>query len=430
MHFEQLRSAEFTRLSRTGVLYLDYTGAALYPESLVRRDAERLQMQVVGNPHSNDGMPDGSLKALEDARRRALAFFDADPGEYDLVFTANASGAMRLLAEAFPFGPASRLVMTADNHNSVNGLRGPAEHQGATVAYVPLDGELRGCDPGEWLLPVTGCSLFAYPAQSNFSGVQHPLEWVRRAQGLGYKVLLDAAAYAPTNRLSLKETPADFVAVSFYKMFGYPTGVGALLARHEALAMLERKYFAGGTVQFVSLQNRLVRRKPGNEGFEDGTPNYLAMPAVSDGLDWLDEIGMRAVHAHVASTVEQLLSGLGELGERVQVYGPPGMDARGGTVAFNLHRKGQLLLYEDAEAEAREQNIWLRGGCFCNPGAAEEAFGMEAELVRQCLEGPFSLARVREHVDGPVGALRASVGIATSSADLERLLRFLASLTE
>lgn len=37
-------------------------------------------------------------------------------------------------------------------------------------------------------------------------------------------VLLDAASYVATNPLDLSVYPADFVAVSFYKMFGFPTG--------------------------------------------------------------------------------------------------------------------------------------------------------------------------------------------------------------
>jgi selenocysteine lyase/cysteine desulfurase len=78
-------------------------------------------------------------------------------------------------------------------------------------------------------------SLLAYPAQSNFSGVRHPLAWVARAQASGYDVLLDAPAYVPTSRLDLSLVQPEFVAISWYKMFGFPTGVGCLLARHEAL---------------------------------------------------------------------------------------------------------------------------------------------------------------------------------------------------
>src|SRR6185295_13319415 len=99
------------------------TGAALYPESIVRHDLERLAAAVLGNPHSDSAPSQASTHALIQARSLTLQLFDADPDQYEVIFTANASAAIRILAEAFPFSRRSRLVMTADNHNSVNGLR-------------------------------------------------------------------------------------------------------------------------------------------------------------------------------------------------------------------------------------------------------------------------------------------------------------------
>jgi len=423
--FDQLRRSEFARLDATRSVYLDYTGAALYPASLVSRDSHRLATTVLGNPHSDSRPSLASTEAIETARRLTLRFLHADPAEYDVIFTANASGAMRLLAESFPFTVGSRLVLTADNHNSVNGLRMPAQRRRAEVQYVPLNSELRCRHPRRYLPAVAQPSLFAYPAQSNFSGVQHPLEWIRFAQSRGYRILLDAAAFAPTNPLSLSESPADFVAISFYKLFGYPTGVGALVARKEALATLRRTYFAGGTVQFVSVQNRLVRRKPGSEAFEDGTPNFLAMPAVCDGLAWLESLDLRRVRSRVKSLTAELLDGLDGLGESVQLYGPGNSESRGGTVAFNLCCGGLLQPFETIESRAREAGIAIRGGCFCNPGAAEYAFGIPARQARRCLRGDFTIPRFRRCLDGsPVGAIRASIGIATTHADVQRLLDF------
>lgn len=75
---------------------------------------------------------------------------------------------------------------------------------------------------------------------------QYPLDWVKAVQAKGtpgvheWKVLLDAASYVPTHPLDLAEHPADFVAVSFYKMFGYPTGLGALLIRTEDVGLLKK----------------------------------------------------------------------------------------------------------------------------------------------------------------------------------------------
>ncbi|HEY7188290.1 MAG TPA: aminotransferase class V-fold PLP-dependent enzyme [Vicinamibacterales bacterium] len=425
-----LRQREFSRLDASSIAYLDYAGAALHPASIVRRDAARLQRSIFGNPHSENAPSRASTAAMEDARAETLRFFGADAREYDLVFTANASSAMRILAEAFPFGAGSRLVLTADNHNSVNGLRVPAVERGADVQYVPLDADLRAADPRPWLRRAIAPSLFAYPAQSNFSGVRHSLHWVKRAHSQGYHVLLDAAAYVSSSALSLADVPADFVAISYYKLFGYPTGVGALLVRRDALAVLRRRYFAGGTVDFVSVQNDRFRPRAGAAAFEDGTPPFLAMPAVRDGLRWLTRIGMDKIQQHVCGLTASLLDRFASCGDRVHVYGPVDTQNRGGIVAFNLTTGGRVVDYEIVEAAARERGIAIRGGCFCNPGAAEHAFGFNADRARDCLRAPFSIPRFRACMDGtPVGALRASIGVATSEGDLDRLLQLAADLT-
>src|SRR5262245_967846 len=424
--FDILRRREFSRLDATRSVYLDYTGAALYPASLIQSDGSRLMREVLGNPHSESLPSLASTDALHVARRLTLRFFGADPAVYDVVFTANASGAIRILSEAFPFRMGSRLVLTADNHNSVNGLRVQARRRGATVDYVPLDSELRSCNPWMLLKPASQPSLFAFPAQSNFSGVQHPLDWIREAQRQGYCVLLDAAAFAPTNPLSLTDAPADFVAISFYKMFGYPTGIGALIARREMLEKLRRSYFGGGAVQFVSVQNRRALPKIGVEAFEDGTPNFLAMAVVADGLRWLELLGMHRVKKHVSALTTRLLHRFAELGDRVEIYGPRDSVARGGTIAFNLRCGDHVLNYEDVEALAREHGIAIRGGCFCNPGAAEYAFSIPAVRARTCLgHGEFSVQRFRACLGKrAVGALRASIGIPTTVGDLDRLCEF------
>jgi len=423
-----LRAREFARLDATSCAYLDYAGAALYPRSLIVRDARRLATSVMGNPHSESGPSRLATAALEEARALTLEILDADPQQYDVIFTANASGGMRIVAESFPFRSGSRFVLTADNHNSVNGIRVRARRRGATVDYVPLGDDLRAGDPCPFLPAPASPSLFAFPAQSNFSGVQHPLGWIGTARARGYRVLLDAAAYLSTNRLSLTETPADFVALSFYKMFGYPTGVGALVLRRDAMALLGRNYFGGGTVQYVSVQNRRARLQEGGSRFEDGTPSFLAMPAVADGLRWFERIGVEPIHEHVERLTASLLDRLSSLGDLVIVYGPRKMDARGGTIAFNLTRGGRVVDYESIEQAARGRGIALRGGCFCNPGAAEHAFGIDAIRARACLKGPFTIPRFRSCLgDAPIGALRASVGLATNEGDLDRLMSVLES---
>ena len=363
--FEALRQREFSRLDATGQVYLDFTGAGLYAESQVRAHTEFLCRGVFGNPHSRNPTSLAATQLCEGARARVLEYFNADPELYEVVFTLNASAALKLVGEAFPWEPGGRFLLTADNHNSVNGLREFATAHGADVRYVPMGPELRLRNVEEHLAGAdrTKHNLFAFPAQSNFSGVKHPLEIIETAHAHGYHVALDAAAFVPTNRLDLRECAPDFVCVSFYKMFGFPTGVGVLLARRNALGELHRPWFSGGTVRFVSAQNQVHMQHVTGRAFEDGTLNYLGIAAVPAGLDFMDEIGIGRINAHVMRLTATMLDELKALrhstgAPMVRIYGPEGMEMRGGTVAFNLlDPQGELVDFRMVEQRANDAGI-------------------------------------------------------------------------
>jgi molybdenum cofactor sulfurtransferase len=374
---------------------------------------------------------------VERARSAVLDFFRASPEEYVAIFTPNATGALRLVGEAYPFRPGDRFLLTFDNHNSVNGIREFARARGAETSYIPsIAPELR---VDERLLPrylteVGGehHNLFAYPAQSNFSGVQHPLAWIEQAHEQGWDVLLDSAAYVPTNRLDLSRWHPDFVALSFYKMFGWPTGVGALIARREALARLERPWFSGGTIVAAFVQREWYQSAPGAAHFEDGTVSFLNLPAVEIGLRFLDRIGIARIHTRVATLASRLLDALDSLqhtngSPAATIYGPHDLDRRGATVAFNfLHPDGRVVDERYVDRVARQHNISLRTGCFCNPGAGEVAFTISRETL---LGGEFGEGMSLEdyiHAIGlpSGGAVRVSLGLASNLVDIDRFIAF------
>jgi len=436
--FDELRDREFSRLDAQKHAYLDYAGSALYGDSQLRAHQELLREGVFGNPHSDSAPSRASTEVIDTARRMVLLFFDVDERTHDVCFTANTSAAIKLVAEGYPFGPESGCYLAADNHNSVNGIREYARAAGARVRYLPLGDELRLLDPDMLLAEesLRGGGLVAFPAQSNFSGLQHPLELVTTARALGFDVLLDVAAFVPTHAFSLRRCPADFVALSFYKLFGYPTGVGALVARRDALARLRRPWFAGGTVTYASIAADTHLLRPRNEGFEDGTPNFLGIAALRAGFDLLDEAGMPRITAHVRVLTSDLLDGLRSLHHGngvplVRVYGPNGMNDRGGAVAFNVcDRDGTPIPYAIVEAKARRANVSLRGGCFCNPGASEAAFALDPASIASCLGAlgeKFTPERFTECTNTAVGAVRISIGLANNTADIERAIAVVAS---
>ena len=437
---DHLRTTDYARLDLAEQIYLDYTGGGLYAESQIRRHQKLLSEHVFGNPHSSNPTSMAATELVEHARRYVLKFFNADPEEYLCIFTPNASGALKLVGESYPF-PGGHYLLTFDNHNSVNGIREFAHARGAEVTYIPvalpdmrvdasqLDEYLSRAKPGER-------NLFAFPAQSNFSSVKHPLEWVERAHQAGWDVLLDAAAFVPTSQLDLSKVKPDFVPISFYKMFGYPTGLGALIARKKALAKLHRPWFAGGTITVASVQGDKYYMADGAAAFEDGTVDYLNIPAVEIGLKHIESIGYDVIQERVRCLTGWLLDHLvlmkHSTGEPlVRIYGPTNTEGRGGAITANFYNKdGQIIDHRDIESAANRANISLRTGCFCNPGAGEIALGISRVELDVCFTQPDHEERLtiddfRLCIDGKAsGAVRISVGPITNFNDVQMFLQF------
>ena len=435
--FTRWRAVELTRVDASGTTYLDYTGAALYPESLIRRDADRLIETTLGNPHSESSASRQATDDLATARAAILAFLNADPAAYTAILTANTTAACRLVGESFRFGAEAPLVLSADNHNSVNGIREFARRAGASVHTIALDDELRLHEPLAALGQVAAGEpgLFAFPAQSNFSGVRHPLTLMAEARAAGYRTLLDAAALVPTGRLDLSRLEPDFVTLSLYKISGYPPGIGALVARREALAELQRPWFAGGTVDWVTTGSSRHKFRAGPERFEDGTPPFLAAGAVRTALAGVTYADRERLARHLRELTRTLLEELRELRHSngmplVRIHGPTDLRDRGATVAITMRdAAGGTIPFWAVEEAARPRGIAVRGGCFCNPGCAERAFGLhDADRCLDAMGSDFSIPDFAECLgDRPVGAIRISMGLGSIRADVTTLLAFLAT---
>lgn len=443
-HLDELRQNDYSRLDRQNQIYLDYTGGGLHAESQVRKHLDLLTNQVFGNPHSHNPTSLAMTELVEEARRYVLDFFHAPVEEYTAIFTSNASGALKLVGESYPFTHGSHYVLAFDNHNSVNGIREFAKARGAKVTYIPVI-------PPELRLDINflaealnqidrrSANLFAFPAQSNFSGVQHPLESISQAQQLGWDVLVDIAAFAPTNHFDMSRWKPDFAVLSFYKLFGYPTGLGCLLARREKLSKLVRPWFAGGTITIASVQGNGYYLHDNEAAFEDGTVDYLNIPAVETGLRHIQAAGMDSIHERVMCLTGWLLDELSSYHHEnghplIHIHGPRNTDKRGGTVTISvLDLNGVVIDDRRIEELANHQNISLRTGCFCNPGAGEIAHGLSGQEMRTFFDQGQRISflelrqRMQQNFSKNISSVRISTGVASNFQDVYSFMHFISS---
>lgn len=195
-----------------------------------------------------------------------LQHFNTTSKEYSVIFTSGCTAALKLVAESFPWSSESEreagsfFCYLTDSHTSVVGIRGLTSAMGVVALPVsPQELTSRATEDRVQREDVS-CQtphLFCYPAQSNFSGRKYPLSHVRGIQARRlypacdlrgrWFVLLDAASHVSSSPLNLQDCPADFISISFYKIFGFPTGLGALLVRNNAAGILKKTYFGGGT---------------------------------------------------------------------------------------------------------------------------------------------------------------------------------------
>jgi selenocysteine lyase/cysteine desulfurase len=438
---DALRDSEYRRLDRDGHVYLDYTGGGIYADSQLDAHFDLLRNNTFGNPHSHNPTSMAMTELVEQARAHVLRFFNASPDEYCVIFTPNASGALKLLGESYPFGPGGHFAISADDHNSVNGIREFARAKGAHVFYLPVQAPELRLDLAEVERTLAHNdpsynSLFAYPAQSNYSGVKHPLELIEMAHGYGWDVCLDSAAFAPTSPLDIGRWRPDFVALSFYKMFGYPTGVGALIARRSALMKLRRPWFAGGTIKLASVSADQHYFADDEAAFEDGTVNYLTIPAIEIGLRHLESIGMDVIGERVRCLTGWLIDEVTSLQHSsgvplAHVHGPNSLEDRGGTITISFFdQTGKPISGHRIEVLAADSLISLRTGCFCNPGAGEATFKLPKEVMVNSFSRADGMhfAELVNMIQGEQGidisAVRISVGLASNFEDVYKFMRF------
>ncbi|KAI0061946.1 PLP-dependent transferase [Artomyces pyxidatus] len=447
---DALRLTEYTRLASDHA-YLDYMGGALYPASLISVHAAFLTGAVLGNTHSESDSSKLSSALADAARAAVLAFFNAPPGS-SVVFTANASSALKLVGEAFPFTQGSTYLLPEDAHNSVHGIREFARAKGGHAVYLPA-GPTGGVRVRETIRlldrhrpgPDGPAALFAYTGLSNLTNTKAPLSVLAHARARGYTTLLDAAALAPTTPLDLTATPADAVAISFYKMFGYPTGIGALILAPGVGEKLigGRPWFAGGNVEVVQVPGTLITRKEGVEGFEDGTINYTLLPGVTTGLRLLGAY-LPFLPARIAALTSACV---GELQSARWPNGAPAVrvlsripntgrarrhrateddaddegSGSGGVIScIFLDSTGASVPLSRIATHAAAYHIALRTGCMCNPGGAAALLGLRS-LMAQLAPGD-TLADMERKFDAgggtELGVVRLSFGLASAWSDV------------
>ncbi|KAF3386714.1 Molybdenum cofactor sulfurase [Penicillium rolfsii] len=441
---DAIREKEYPLLNDT--TYLDHAGTTLYAKSMIEEFSRQMTSSLFGNPHSMSSSSQLSTQRTDNVRLRVLQFFNADPEEYDLVFVANATAAIKLVADClrdsdhrgFWYG------YHADAHTSLVGVR--------EIAYMGNRCFQSDSEVDSWIsdlpnLPTKAPRVIAFPAQSNLNGRRLPLRWCKEVRSAAQRnggnsyTLLDAASFLSTGSLDIGSVAPDFTALSFYKIFGFPD-LGALIVRKSAAHILERrKYFGGGTVDMViasDVQWHAKKESSIHERLEDGTIPFHSIIALDAALDTHTRLygSMANISTHCAFLARRFYDRISSLTHWNQtkvchVYGTNGVygssTTQGPIIAFNIRNsRGEWAPKTEVEKLATVQNIQIRTGSVCNPGGTAAALGWIGEDLRRNYSTGLRCGDAHDIIGGrPTGVLRVSLGAMTSMKDIDSMVEFI-----
>jgi molybdenum cofactor sulfurtransferase len=404
-------------------MYLDHAGSAVPDKKVLKKIYSFLSSNNLTNPHSSS-----SSNYVENCRKLILTLCNTTEDEYTVIFTSNATHAIKLVGETLGF---TDFLYTKTNHNSVVGLRSYAIQKGASISV--LDNNLNVISNLK-TRPETGASLklYAFPAECNFSGIAFDLDMIERVHAdPNALVLLDAAKFIATNRLDLTKYKPDFVPMSLYKIVGYPTGLGALLVRNTCRQYLSKTYFGGGTYD-INIADTLYSkpREKFTEQFEDGTLPFSNIAAAGIALEYYleNDLDSKISNCHTVTSyaLEKLQKLHHENGQKlVHIYNYN----TSSIVTFNLMNKwGAFIGYKDVEmfANASPNGIKLRTGCCCNPGSCATLLGHTTEDIVRFNSLGHKCWDQKDLIDGrPTGAVRISFGLSSTFADVDNFVAWL-----
>jgi cysteine desulfurase/selenocysteine lyase len=332
---------------RPGVplVYLDSAATSQKPTRVldaIREHDERHNANVHRGIHT---LAEEATAAYEDARTKVAEFIKA-PDRREVVFTKNSSEALNVMANVLPFGAGDEVVVTEmEHHSNLVPWQLACQRTGATLKWIGLtdDGRLDLSNLEQIITERT--KVVAFVHQSNLLGTVNDVDAVvARAKQVGARTVLDGSQSVPHLPVDVASLDIDAMAFTGHKMCG-PTGIGVLWARLDLLEALPPFLGGGEMIDEVTMERSTYAAPP--HKYEAGTPPIAQAVGLGAAVDYLNDLGMAAIHEHEASLTGYLLDGLSSV-PGLRIIGPATTQSRGGAVSFVMegihpHDVGQLL---------------------------------------------------------------------------------------
>lgn len=367
--------ADFPILSRSvpgglPLVYLDSANTSQKPQCVIDAMVDHLERHNANVARAMHTLGAEATEAFEGARDRVAEFLGAR-SRNEVVFTKNATEALNLLARTIDLGPGDNVVITEmEHHSNIVSWQLACERSGAELRWFGLtdDGRLDLSNADALIDERTKVVSFTWV--SNMLGTINPVaDLVARAKAAGALSVIDASQAVPQLPVDVAATGCDFLVFTGHKVVG-PTGIGVLWGREELLNELPPFHGGGEMIETVTMERSTYAKAP--HRFEAGTPPIVEAVGLGAAVDYLDHVGMEAIHRHEQTITAYALEGLATV-PGLRVLGPLDAASRGGAIAFELdgvhpHDVAQVL---------DSRGIAVRAGHHCAK-PAHARFGVQS----------------------------------------------------
>ena len=363
------------------LVYLDSANTSQKPQVVIDTMVDHLERHNANISRAMHQLGSESTEAFEGARDRVAAFIKA-PSRDEVIFTKNATEALNLVSNSLSWatgdlaiGDGDEVVITEmEHHSNIVPWQLLTERKGATLRWFGLteDGRLDLSNMDELITERT--KVVSLTWVSNMLGTINPVAQIAaRAHEVGAIVVIDASQAAPQLPVDVVASGADVLVFTGHKVVG-PTGIGVLWGRREVLDALPPFHGGGEMIETVSMQRSTYAQIP--HKFEAGTPPIIEAIGLGAAVDYLDHIGLEAIHAHEQAITGYALQGLTSV-PGLRVLGPLDAASRGGVISFELdgvhpHDIAQVL---------DSRGIAVRAGHHCAK-PAHARFGVQSSTRR------------------------------------------------
>ena len=392
-------------------IYMDYAKESIFADSQFQEIIKDFNTHVYGNTHSESPSATLSTEQVQQARTFLINSLGITSlTEYVVVFTYSYAQALKVVAESFPYTEKSKFFYSSTSSNNILGLRGFVEKAGGKSELFDITKK------SEFSFEDNSTNIISFPLIDEFTGevltIEKMKQLINTPKGTSnYTITLaDASLYLANHKLDLKQTPFTAIAMSFERIFGFPN-LGCAIISGELIPKLKKPYFGGGTLVFAMPNEdyEKMRLKP-SEKFEDGSIPFLSIASLKYGFEMLNNLGIDESFGYQRDMGQRLFKGLIEMAnnKKVVLYSPQDIDT---IVTFNLlDHEGHIVDYRKVLNEAKKSNITFSGGCMSTPGSCYKALGVDETEAEKRPE---------------IGAIRASVGWATTMSDVDKVIQFI-----